>query len=242
MTGVSKDQIQCTMCSACDNPCQPLPSPPPPPPVSTSPPPPSPPPPAAVSDCPPPPSMPSSGPYYYSPPPPNSVPTYEYSSPPPPADVGEFYPPPNYEEIKNHNMIETEHARTRASRMITEAIATLKDKTGSSQPAISKFIEEKYKKSLPPNFKKVLSVQLKRFVKSERLVKFKNSYKISSTEKLKLAIKETQKNKGAAKKISTPEKKAAKKISEKGVKTKRLSQVKTPEILKKGKKDVKLQK
>ncbi|KAB5527401.1 hypothetical protein DKX38_021248 [Salix brachista] len=95
------------MCSGCDNPCQPLPSPPPPPPpVSFCPPQP---PPAVVSASPPPPSVPSSGTYYYSPPPPNSVPTYAYSppppysvptyaysSPPPPAGVGGFYPPPNY--------------------------------------------------------------------------------------------------------------------------------------------------
>lgn len=125
--------------------------------------------------------------------------------------------------------------------MITEAITTLKDRKGSSQPAIARFIEEKYKKSsLPSSFKKVLSVQLKKFVTSERLVKCKNSYKISSTEKLELDIKGTQKNKGASKRaLTTPEKKAAKKISEKGVQTKRLSQVKTPEVLKKGKKEVK---
>jgi len=126
-------------------------------------------------------------------------------------------------------------------QMIAEAITTLKDRKGSSQPAIARFIEEKYKKSsLPSSFKKVLSVQLKKFVKSERLVKCKNSYKISSTEKLELDIKGTQKHKGASKRaLTTPEKKAAKKISEKGVQTKRLSQVKTPEVLKKGKKEVK---
>ncbi|KAF9688138.1 hypothetical protein SADUNF_Sadunf02G0166000 [Salix dunnii] len=125
-------------------------------------------------------------------------------------------------------------------KMITEAITALKDRTGSSQPAIAKFIEEKYKKSsLPSNFKKVLSVQLKKFVKSERLVKCKNSYKISSTEKLKLGIKETQKKEGASKRaLTTPDKKAAEKISEKGVQTRRLSQVKTPEVFKKGKKEV----
>ncbi|KAG7970977.1 hypothetical protein I3843_07G111900 [Carya illinoinensis] len=76
--------------------------------------------------------------------------------------------------------------------MISEAILTLKDRTGSSQQAIAKFAEEKYKKVLPPNFKKVLSVQLKRFVKSERLVKIKNSFKVSSTEKVKLAVKEKE--------------------------------------------------
>ena len=106
--------------------------------------------------------------------------------------------------------------------MITEAITTLKDRTGSSQPAIARFIEEKYKKSsLPSNFKKVLSVQLKKFVKSERLVKCKNSYKISSTEKLQLGIKETQKKKGASK--TAPEKKAAEKISSNGIQTRRTS-------------------
>ncbi|KAJ6404143.1 hypothetical protein OIU84_012350 [Salix udensis] len=94
-------------------------------------------------------------------------------------------------------------------KMITEAITTLKDRTGSSQPAIA------------------------------RLVKCKNSYKISSTEKLQLGIKETQKKKGASK--TAPEKKAAeKKISSKGVQTRRLSQVKTPEVFKKEAKAAKM--
>ncbi|GMY17026.1 histone H1-like [Fagus crenata] len=108
--------------------------------------------------------------------------------------------------------------------MISEAILTLKDRTGSSQQAIAKFIEDKYKQVLPTNFKKVLSVQLKKFVKSERLVKIKNSFKVSSTEKLKLAVKETQKKKGndKAKKAVMPKEKVAKKISEKRLKTKRL--------------------
>ena len=95
----SKYQIECTMCSACDNPCDQVPSPPPPVP---SPPPPSPPPPSSSSNCPPPPSPPSNPTptYYYSPPPP-SQPTYVYSSPPPPNGYnggggggGAFYPPP----------------------------------------------------------------------------------------------------------------------------------------------------
>ncbi|KAH0634048.1 hypothetical protein KY284_036834 [Solanum tuberosum] len=33
-TAIAKDQISCTMCSSCDNPCQPISSPPPPPPSS----------------------------------------------------------------------------------------------------------------------------------------------------------------------------------------------------------------
>ncbi|XP_076922131.1 histone H1-like [Bidens hawaiensis] len=47
--------------------------------------------------------------------------------------------------------------------MIKEAIVTLKERTGSSQYAVTKFIEEKHK-NLPANFKKVLSTQLKKFV------------------------------------------------------------------------------
>ncbi|KAJ6329082.1 hypothetical protein OIU76_005454 [Salix suchowensis] len=71
---VSKEQIPCTMCYSCDNPCQPLPSPPPP--AVPECPPPSPPPPA-VPECPPPPPPPS--------PPPPAVP----ECPPPPAPANE---------------------------------------------------------------------------------------------------------------------------------------------------------
>lgn len=85
--------------------------------------------------------------------------------------------------------------------MITEAITSLKDRKGSSQPVIAKFIEAKYKEFLPPNFKKILSVQLKKFVESEKIFKINNSYKISAN----------------------PHKE----------KMKSLSQVKTPEALKK---------
>ena len=69
--------------------------------------------------------------------------------------------------------------------MIGDAILSLKDRTGSSQQAIAKFIEDQYKSLLPPNVKKTLSIQLKMFVKSEKLVKIKNSYKISALEKVK---------------------------------------------------------
>ncbi|CAA2989963.1 histone H1-like [Olea europaea subsp. europaea] len=72
-------------------------------------------------------------------------------------------------------------------QMISEAITTMKDLAGSSQPAIAKFIEANYSASLPTNFKKILSAQLKRFVKSGKLVKVKNLYKISPSEKVKKA-------------------------------------------------------
>ncbi|MCL7046491.1 hypothetical protein MKW94_016742 [Papaver nudicaule] len=72
--------------------------------------------------------------------------------------------------------------------MIIEAISSLKERTGSSQRAIAKFIEEKYVTGLPSNFKKIISMQLKKFVKFEKLVKVKNSYKISVTEKSKNVV------------------------------------------------------
>ncbi|CAK9145190.1 unnamed protein product [Ilex paraguariensis] len=122
-------------------------------------------------------------------------------------------------------------------QMITEAITSLKDRTGSSQPAIAKFVEEKYPKQLPPNFKKMLSVQLKKFVKSEKLVKVKNSYKVSTSEMVKVvsvSAKETQKKKDG-KKVSTTGGTVPKKPAKQELKTKRLSQVKTPDALKKKK-------
>ncbi|XP_026437034.1 pollen-specific leucine-rich repeat extensin-like protein 3 [Papaver somniferum] len=94
LTVTNKEQIECTLCDACENPCQPpitYASPPPPPT-------PSPPPPTPTNDCPPPPSQ-STPTYYYSPPPPsnNPTPTYTYSSPPPPGQAigGLAKPPPN---------------------------------------------------------------------------------------------------------------------------------------------------
>lgn len=120
--------------------------------------------------------------------------------------------------------------------MISEAITAMKDRTGSSQPAIAKFMEENYATQLPPNFKKILSVQLKKFVKSEKLVKVKNSYKISIAEKVKkpaaaAAVEKKQPSKKDAAKVK--EKESAKKVVEKAKRTKRLSQVKTPEAMKK---------
>ncbi|XP_034690017.1 histone H1-like [Vitis riparia] len=114
-------------------------------------------------------------------------------------------------------------------QMICEAISSLKERTGSSQQAISKFIEEKYSGTLPPNFNKLLSVQLKRFVKSEKLVKVKNSFKTAATEKAKSLKKKTDA-------VENNEKNAAKKITSNAVKTKPLDGVKTPDILKKKKK------
>ncbi|KAH6823371.1 winged-helix DNA-binding transcription factor family protein [Perilla frutescens var. hirtella] len=120
-------------------------------------------------------------------------------------------------------------------QMISEAITTMKDRSGSSQPAIAKFMEVNYVKMLPPNFKKILSIQLKRFVKSEKLVKVKNSYKIAVAEKVKKTADADIVQKRLQSKKETVEKQSAKKVVEKAKRTKRLSQLKTPEALKKTK-------
>lgn len=64
--------------------------------------------------------------------------------------------------------------------MITDAIAAMKDRNGSSQVAIRKFVEGKYGKRLPPNFRKNLILQLKRLVASGKLVMVKKSFKVPS--------------------------------------------------------------
>ncbi|CAL0300018.1 unnamed protein product [Lupinus luteus] len=66
--------------------------------------------------------------------------------------------------------------------MIFEAILNLKERTGSSQYAIAKFIEEKHK-DLPATFKKLILQNLKKSVAAGKLVKVKNSFKLAPTVK-----------------------------------------------------------
>ena len=110
--------------------------------------------------------------------------------------------------------------------MVKAAILALKDRNGSSVPAIAKYLAANYK--LPDNFKKILSTQLKNLVKSGKLLKVKASYKLG--EALKKAPKKpkkkaapkkkkaTKKPKKAAKKAAKKPKKAAKKTAKKAAK------------------------
>ncbi|KAI5437648.1 hypothetical protein KIW84_023677 [Lathyrus oleraceus] len=66
--------------------------------------------------------------------------------------------------------------------MIKDAIVSLKEKNGSSQYAIVKFIKEK-QKQLPGNFKKLLLQNLKKIVGSGKLAKVKGSFKLSAAAK-----------------------------------------------------------
>ncbi|PWA52140.1 histone H1 [Artemisia annua] len=68
-------------------------------------------------------------------------------------------------------------------QMVRDAIVTLKERNGSSRYAIQKFIEEKHK-DLPANFKKMLLNHLEKLVASDKLVRFKASYKLPSAAKM----------------------------------------------------------
>ena len=64
--------------------------------------------------------------------------------------------------------------------MISEAIAALKERTGSSSVAIGKYVEEKHGAKLPPNFRKLLAGQLKKLAATGKLTRVKISFKLTS--------------------------------------------------------------
>jgi len=68
-------------------------------------------------------------------------------------------------------------------QMAVEAIAVLRERTGSSRRAIAKYIEAHYKNDLPSNFKKLLNNQLRILTEKGKLVQAKHSFKL--TEELK---------------------------------------------------------
>lgn len=83
--------------------------------------------------------------------------------------------------------------------MVKEAILALKERTGSSLPAITKFIAQKHP-NLPANWKRTLSVQLKNLTKAGKLVKVKASFKLSDALKAPPKPKKVVKKVVAAKK------------------------------------------
>lgn len=105
-------------------------------------------------------------------------------------------------------------------QMIGTAITTMKNRKGSSQQAILKFMLENYGSTLPPTFGKILSVQLKRLADDGRVIKVNNSYKIATTATTAAAATTVTAGKIVESKVKSV------------AKTKRLSQVKTPETLK----------
>nr|POF10699.1 histone h1.2 [Quercus suber] len=98
--------------------------------------------------------------------------------------------------------------------MITEAIVTLKEKTGSSQYAITKYSEEKHK-HLPTSFRKLLLFHLKKLVASGKLVKVKNSFKLAPAAPVKKSstVSAPAKPKSVAKPKATKVAPKAKKVA-----------------------------
>jgi histone H1/5 len=80
-------------------------------------------------------------------------------------------------------------------QMVKEAIGSLKERTGSSQHAIAKYLEEVYKTGLPPNFKKILSVRLRNMTKQGKVYKVKNSFKLSEELKKSMMVRKAGPNK-----------------------------------------------
>lgn len=61
--------------------------------------------------------------------------------------------------------------------LIIEAIANLKERNGSNRTSIATYIEGHY--CAPPNFRRILSEKLKRFIASGKLIKVNRNYRIS---------------------------------------------------------------
>eukprot|EP00003_Mantamonas_plastica_P022741 TRINITY_DN3928_c0_g1_i2.p2 TRINITY_DN3928_c0_g1~~TRINITY_DN3928_c0_g1_i2.p2 ORF type:complete len:158 (+),score=59.07 TRINITY_DN3928_c0_g1_i2:194-667(+) len=111
--------------------------------------------------------------------------------------------------------------------MVTQAILALKDRTGSSNIAIQKYLEANFR--LPDNYKTHLRTQLRRLVEKGTLVKVKASYKLSPEAKVvaqkaakkaapakkTTSTKKTTTKKAPAKKTATKKKPAAKKAAAK---------------------------
>ncbi|KAJ1409374.1 Winged helix-like DNA-binding domain superfamily [Sesbania bispinosa] len=93
------------------------------------------------------------------------------------------------------------------AEMITDAIVSLKERTGSSQYAITKFIEGKHHKELPQTFRKLILHQLKKAVAAGKLVKAPAGKKVAAAKPArKTPVKSVKKPKS----VKSPAKKAKK--------------------------------
>nr|ACG32462.1 histone H1 [Zea mays] len=83
--------------------------------------------------------------------------------------------------------------------MIKEAILSQDGgKVGASPYAIAKHMGEKHRDVLPPNYRKVLAVQLRGFAAKGRLVKVKASFKLAAAEERKPSAAAKAKKKASA--------------------------------------------
>ena len=79
-------------------------------------------------------------------------------------------------------MVATAPAHPTYAAMVSQALTSLKERSGSSLPAIKKFIGATFK-GLPANWEKVLSVQLRKLALAGKLVRVKASYKLGEALK-----------------------------------------------------------
>lgn len=85
------------------------------------------------------------------------------------------------------------------NQMIKEAILSQDGgKVGASPYAIAKHMGEKHRDVLPPNYRKVLAVQLRGFAAKGRLVKVKASFKLSASEEKASSVAAKTKKKAAS--------------------------------------------
>eukprot|EP01024_Parvocaulis_polyphysoides_P024915 TRINITY_DN2272_c1_g1_i1.p4 TRINITY_DN2272_c1_g1~~TRINITY_DN2272_c1_g1_i1.p4 ORF type:complete len:207 (+),score=46.32 TRINITY_DN2272_c1_g1_i1:207-827(+) len=104
------------------------------------------------------------------------------------------------------------HNHPKYETMVTEAIETLGERTGSSGIAIRNYLTAKKEWELPSTFARTLSTQLKKLVVDGKLKKVKASYKLSDS------LKNKMKKGGAPAKKSIAKKSTAKKSTAAGVK------------------------
>ena len=93
-------------------------------------------------------------------------------------------------------------------QLVHDAIVAMKDRTGSSQVAIQKYIMANHKDVDMDRFKQRLLLTLKQGIKSKRLIKFKASYKIHPD-----FLKKQRRAAAATKKPKAPQPKPQKKLS-----------------------------
>lgn len=103
--------------------------------------------------------------------------------------------PPSSSNARSSSEKENSAKRKKPSKtyldMVMEAITALKDHSGSSSIAITKWIKDQYPDTDTPHFRNRISIAFKSGVTQQKLVKNKNSYKISAEFKRKQRGKRT---------------------------------------------------
>lgn len=83
--------------------------------------------------------------------------------------------------IAGETLQNTKEPIARLDKLILDAIANLKEPSGSDRAAIAMYIEEQY--WAPPNLKKLLSAKLKHMSLNGKLIKVKHRYRIAPSSK-----------------------------------------------------------